>query len=191
MGEPIFTVANQLTLLRMALVPVLVLLVLAHELVWAGVVFVVAAATDVLDGWIARHGHQQTTLGAVLDPLADKMLMAASVVVLTWGPGLTATLPAWLSVTVLSRDAMLIVSVVAVNLFLGRRVFYPTRLGKVHTLMVSVMLGATLLANALGEAWPTLRYLYAAVVALAVASAAQYAYLGSTGRGSGPQGSAA
>jgi cardiolipin synthase len=186
MGEPIFTVANQLTLLRMALVPVLVVLVLSHQLVWAAVVFVVAAATDLLDGWIARHGHQQTTLGAVLDPLADKMLMAAGVVVLTWGPELTAPLPAWLTVTVLSRDAMLIVSVVAVNLFLGRRVFYPTRLGKLHTLVISVMLGVTLLANALGERWSLLRYLYVVVVGLAVASAAQYAYLGSVDKGSAP-----
>ncbi len=64
MAEPIFTVANQLTMLRLALVPLLLLLALAGEFTWALVVFVVAGLTDALDGYIARHGHQVTQLGA-------------------------------------------------------------------------------------------------------------------------------
>ena len=55
MTEPVFTVANQLTMLRMALVPLLVLLVLGREFSWALVVFVVAGLTDALDGYVARH----------------------------------------------------------------------------------------------------------------------------------------
>ena len=58
MAEPIFTVANQLTMLRMAFVPLLVLLAMAQQFTWALVVFVVAGLTDALDGYIARHGHQ-------------------------------------------------------------------------------------------------------------------------------------
>ena len=85
MPEPVLTVANQLTMLRMALVPVLVLLALDREFEWALVVFVVAGLTDVLDGYVARHGHQQTTLGAMLDPIADKLLVGSTYAVMTWG----------------------------------------------------------------------------------------------------------
>ena len=53
---------------------------------WALVVFVVAGLTDLLDGLIARLGEQQTTLGAMLDPVADKMLLSSSFIALTWGP---------------------------------------------------------------------------------------------------------
>jgi cardiolipin synthase len=71
MPTPILTVANQLTLLRMGLAPLLVVLVLSRELGWALLVFVVAGITDLLDGLIARVGRQKTTLGAMLDPVAD------------------------------------------------------------------------------------------------------------------------
>jgi cardiolipin synthase len=83
MSTPIFTIANQLTILRMALAPLLVILVLVRQLQWALVVFVVAGVTDLLDGIIARVGRQQTTLGAMLDPVADKVLLSSSFVALT------------------------------------------------------------------------------------------------------------
>ena len=67
-------------------------------MVWALGVFVVAGVTDLLDGLIARLGRQQTTLGAMLDPVADKVLLASSFVALTWGPGLPVRIPAWLTV---------------------------------------------------------------------------------------------
>ena len=78
MSAPILNAANQLTLLRMGLAPLLVVLVLQRRMGWALVVFVVAGLTDALDGLIARLGHQQTTLGAMLDPVADKVLMTSS-----------------------------------------------------------------------------------------------------------------
>jgi len=68
MAEPVFTVANQLTMLRMALVPAFVLLALAREFRWALVVFVVAGLTDALDGYVARHGNQSTRLGPCSTP---------------------------------------------------------------------------------------------------------------------------
>ena len=59
-----------------------------------------------------------------------KVLMTASFIALTWGAGVAAPIPAWLTVVVLSRDAIIIVSVAIVNMTLGRRIFYPSRLGK-------------------------------------------------------------
>ena len=84
MAEPIFTVANQLTMLRMALVPLFVILVMSGEFGWALVVFVTAGLTDALDGFVARRA-QVTRLGQMLEPMADKLLAASAYALLTWG----------------------------------------------------------------------------------------------------------
>jgi len=183
MSTPVFTIANQLTILRMALVPLLVILVLTRRLQWALVVFVVAGATDLLDGLIARLGRQQTTLGAMLDPVADKVLLSASFVALTWGPDLVQPIPVWLTVVTLSRDAIILASVTIVNLTLGRRVFYPSVLGKLCTGSQLLTVGVVLLANALEVTVPGLWLLFAVTLALTVGSAVHYLYLASSGRG--------
>jgi cardiolipin synthase len=177
-STPVFTVANQLTLLRMALVPLLVVLVLEQDFTWACVVFVVAAVTDLLDGMIARLGHQQTKLGAMLDPVADKLLIGSLLIVLTWGQELVVAIPRWLTVTVLCRDAMLVVSVVIFNLAVDRRVFYPTLLGKASSALQLVTVGLVLLANALGGL-AGLPFVFWATLLLTVGSALQYAFRGS------------
>ena len=81
------TPANQLTLLRMLLIPAFVILVVYGFLGWALVVFATAGITDGLDGVIARRSGQNTSIGAWLDPMADKLLLVTTFVVLTW-PGL-------------------------------------------------------------------------------------------------------
>jgi cardiolipin synthase len=180
--SPVLTLANQLTILRMGLAPLLVVLVLSQERVWAFAVFVAAGLTDLLDGVIARRGGQQTTLGAVLDPVADKILLSSSFIALTWGPGLVVALPAWLTVTTLSRDAIILTTVAIINLTLGRRVFYPTLLGKLSTAAQVTSVGVVLLLNALDRAFPPVRYLFVVTLTLTVASALHYVYLASTGR---------
>ena len=77
------TAANQLTLLRMLLIPAFVILLLYGYLGWALVTFFAAGVTDLLDGLIARRTGQKTTLGAWLDPMADKLLLVTMFVVLT------------------------------------------------------------------------------------------------------------
>jgi cardiolipin synthase (CMP-forming) len=179
------TVANQLTLLRMGLVPVLVVLVLSREHGWALAVFVSAGLTDLLDGFFARRG-QSTKLGAMLDPVADKLLLGASYVVLTWGGGLVCPLPVWLTVLVLSRDAIIIVSVVVVNLALERRVFYPSLLGKLSTGAQIVTAGLVLLMNALEACPPVMRHVFILTALLTVGSALHYVYATSGRRGPSP-----
>ena len=186
MSAPIFTIANQLTILRMALAPLLVILVLGLHLQWALVVFVVAGATDLLDGLIARVGRQQTTLGAMLDPVADKVLLCASFVALTWAPGLRVPIPLWLTVVTLSRDAIILVSVTIVNLTLGRRVFYPSLLGKLSTGSQLLTVGVVLLVNAVGASFAAVRYLFVVTLVLTVASAVHYVYVASV-RGAGTE----
>ena len=124
------TAANQLTLLRMLLIPVLALLVLYDRMGWALIVLRRwPRLTDALDGLLARRAGQQTTLGAWLDPVADKLLIATMFVVLTLPlPQLVQRVPLWLTVLVMSRDIGIVVTVAIVNLAVGRRTFPPSML---------------------------------------------------------------
>ena len=186
MAAPILTLANQLTILRMGLAPLLIVLVLFRELKWALAVFVVAGLTDLLDGIAARHGGHQTTLGAMLDPVADKVLLTACFIALTWGHDLPVSLPLWLTVTTLSRDAIIIISVAVVNFAYGRRIFYPSLLGKLTTAAQIFTVGVVLLANALEQPHPVMGHLFRVTLVLTVASALHYVYLASTGRTGAP-----
>ena len=128
------TLANQLTLLRMLLIPAFVILVVYGELGWALTVFVTAGITDALDGVIARRAGQKTTLGAWLDPMADKLLLLATFVVLTLpGLNLANRIPLWLTVLIISRDVGIVLTVAIVNLAIGRRTFHPSVFGKIAT----------------------------------------------------------
>jgi cardiolipin synthase (CMP-forming) len=186
MPEPVFTVANQLTLLRMALAPLLVVLVLSREHGWALVIFVLAGLSDVLDGLIARRGGQQTTLGAMLDPIADKVLLGGAYVVLTWATAVVCPIPVWLTVTLLSRDAIIIVTVAVINLTVGRRLFPPSWLGKAATAAQILTAGLVLLANATGECPHSLLWVFRIALVLIVTSALHYVYVASTRPSSGP-----
>lgn len=182
MAAPVLTLANQITLLRMGLAPLLVVLVLAREMRWALAVFVIAGLTDGIDGLVARRAGQRTALGAMLDPLADKVLLTSCFIALTWGPDLVVALPVWLTVVTLSRDAIIVASVALINLAHGRRIFYPSALGKLTTFSQIVSVAAVLLLDALGRPFAPVRYLFLATVAVTVGSAVHYVYLASIGR---------
>lgn len=130
----VLTFANQLTLLRMLLAPVFVLLVVYHHLGTALLVFAAAGLTDLFDGLIARRSGQQSTLGMWLDPMADKLLAAATFGVLTmpW-LGLANPIPVWLTVSIIARDVGIVATVAVVNLAVGPRTFRPSWLGKLAT----------------------------------------------------------
>lgn len=128
------TVANQLTILRVMLIPAFVLLVVYGYLGWALVTFLVAGITDALDGLIARRAGQRTSLGAWLDPMADKLLLVTTFVVLTLpGIPLTNHVPLWLTVFVISRDTVIVGVVAIVSLAIGPRTFRPSLWGKLAT----------------------------------------------------------
>jgi len=130
------TAANQLTLLRMLLIPALVILILYGVNGWALAVFVIAGATDAMDGLLARWWGQRTSLGAVLDPIADKLLVLSTFVVLTLPDlDLPNQFPLWLTVLVMSRDIIIVVTALIVNFTVGPRRFPPTLLGKAATLV--------------------------------------------------------
>ncbi|MPY91289.1 MAG: hypothetical protein GEU99_25685 [Luteitalea sp.] len=130
----VLTPANQLTLLRMLLIPAFALLVLYGYLGAALLVFLLAGVTDLLDGLIARWSDQKTALGAWLDPVADKLLLVTAFVLLTLPlPHLLHRLPIWLTVLVLSRDVGIVATVAIFNLAVEQRTFRPSLYGKLAT----------------------------------------------------------
>ncbi len=147
----VLTPANQLTLLRMLLIPAFVILVVYGHLGYALAVFVTAGLTDALDGVIARRSGQKTTLGAWLDPMADKLLLVSTFIVLTLpGLGLANRLPIWLTVLIISRDVGIVLTVAIVNLAVGRRTFQPSIYGKTATGTYIVTAVAAMIFNYLG-----------------------------------------
>ena len=130
----ILTVANQLTILRIMLVPAFVLLVVYGYLGWSLLAFLVAGITDALDGLIARRAGQRTSLGAWLDPMADKLLLVTTFIVLTLpGIPLTNHLPLWLTIIVISRDIVIVAVVAIISFAIGPRTFQPSVWGKLAT----------------------------------------------------------
>lgn len=146
------TLANQLTILRIALIPAFVLLVVYGYLGAALLVFSIAGLTDALDGLIARRAGQRTSLGAWLDPMADKLLLVTTFVVLTLpGIPLANHLPLWLTVLVISRDVVIVGVVAIINLAVGPRTFRPTLFGKATTAAFIVTSVVVMFFNYRGE----------------------------------------
>jgi cardiolipin synthase (CMP-forming) len=147
----VMTFANQLTLLRMLLIPAFIVLIIEGERGWALAVFAIAGITDGLDGIIARRAGQKTTLGAWLDPMADKLMLVSAFVVLTLpNLGLANRLPIWLTALVISRDVGIVVTVAIINLAVGRRTFRPSVFGKIATGVYIFTVSFAMLYNYLG-----------------------------------------
>src|SRR4051812_5545420 len=98
------TMANQLTIMRIVFVPVFIILLVYQEIGWALSIFIAAGITDVLDGIIARRFGQKTSIGAALDPIADKLLMTSSILILSLPQmEFQNVIPRWLVVLIIFR----------------------------------------------------------------------------------------
>jgi cardiolipin synthase len=169
------TIANQLTILRIILIPGFVLLVVYGYLGWALIVFLTAGVTDALDGLIARRAGQRTSLGAWLDPMADKLLLVTTFIILTLpGVPLTNHLPLWLTVFVISRDVVIVGVVAIVTLAAGPRTFRPSMLGKTATATFILTSVVVMYFNYLGERSVLIDVMVWLSLALTVLSAGDY-----------------
>lgn len=169
------TAANQLTILRMLLIPAFVIFLLYGYSGWALLTMVAAGITDGLDGLIARRTGQKTTLGAWLDPMADKLLLVTTFIMLTIpGLGFANRLPLWLTVLVISRDIAIVMAVAIVNLAVGRRTFLPSSYGKIATATYIVTAVVTLMFNFLGRRSPLVTACVWASLAITVVSGVDY-----------------
>ncbi len=152
MTAPIFTIANQLTLLRLLLIPAFVLLLIYGKFGWALATFATAGVTDALDGIAARTIGQKSELGAWLDPAADKLLLLTTFTMLTLpNIGLVNRLPLWLTVLVVSRDVGIVLTVAIVSLSMGPRTFRPSPLGKAATAIFILTCVIVMYFNYLGR----------------------------------------
>jgi cardiolipin synthase len=137
-------------------------------------VFVFAAATDSIDGWLARHLHQRTALGTVLDPIADKLLITAGILGISLPIGLAYRFPLWFPLVVISRDVLITLGAVLVFMLRGSLEIKPNRLGKFST--ASQM--ACVVCALIQVPAPYLSILLAVTVAATVVSGLQYVYRG-------------
>jgi cardiolipin synthase len=170
---------NFLTLIRILTIPFFLVYLAYHRYSEALLIFIIGGLTDFLDGLAARWMNQQTALGAYLDPVADKLLVFASFVML----GMIDGIPIWLAVVVVSRDVLILLGY-GVIYFLVEEPFpaRPSAIGKWSTFLQLMTLGIALLrlhdADLLDMRW--LDILIAATTLATVVSGFQYVYRGLT-----------
>ncbi len=164
-------IPNSLTILRMLLVPTIAFSLLREYYGTALVIVLFAGATDGLDGFIARRFDLCTPLGALLDPLADKLLIVSSSAVLGW----LGSIPWWLALTIVGRDLVIVGGATAYYLRSGHLEMEPSLLSKVNT-FVQISLILAVLANGAGiiAAARWLPVLFVVTLLLTLASGGQY-----------------
>lgn len=180
LSTKIVTIPNLLTFLRMALIPVFASLLFYNYKALTLLVFFIAGFSDGIDGFVARRFNQQSELGTILDPIADKLLMTTAFVILTLPNTLSSVdhlpVPFWVSAAVIGRDILIISVAFAINIMTGFRDFKPSFWGKASTFAQVFAVGLILLAanfNILSFYLPTV---YTIVVILAVISGFHYIY---------------
>ena len=122
---------NILTVMRILLTPLLVIFLQRRMMTPALLVFTIAGISDGLDGFLARTFNQRTTLGAYLDPLADKLLLMSAFVSLS----VLGILPSWLAVVVISRDILIVLGIAVCTLWHIHVVISPSKISKLTTFL--------------------------------------------------------
>jgi len=177
-----WTLPNLLTFLRLVALPFLVVAILAGRHGTALAIFVAAAITDIVDGYLARHFGMGSPLGAYLDPIADKLFLISSFVVFAL-PSTPSRIhvPIWLLVLTIFRDVLILVISLVMYLALDIRNFPPSVLGKLTTFAEVSTIVAILLVNV--DALPALvaRLFFWIVLALIVTSGLHYIWRSSRG----------
>jgi cardiolipin synthase len=156
------TTANKITVVRILMIPAFVTMAIYYgesikrgdPLEWqryaAIIIFIVAAVSDGLDGYVARRYNQRSTLGVYLDPIADKGLLLSGIITLSisnWSesaPGY-GRFPAWFPVLVISRDAVILVGTMILYLLNGKVHVKPNWTGKVATVLQMIAIGWVML----------------------------------------------
>ena len=174
MSERILNVPNVITLLRLLAVPVVAWLILHARWEPACWLFLAAALSDGIDGFLARWLNQMTALGAALDSITDKALGLTTLVLLTHA----GAIPLWVTLAILLRDTVIVLGALSYRGLAGHLEIHPTWLGKTHTFVEFALL-ALVLANLaqiiqLGV-WQT--PLFGFVFTIAVVSGIQYVWI--------------
>jgi cardiolipin synthase len=163
---------NLLSTLRLVLAPYVFYLIVRREYGWVLDWFAFAAATDALDGWVARRLGVESPVGRALDPIADKVLLSGAFVALA----VVRVIPLWLAAVVLGRDALILLGA-GLTLFFGqkKREFPPSLWGKVSTIAQSAFVLIVIISAAGASLSRTVSWMGFAIAALAVWSGLDYA----------------
>jgi CDP-diacylglycerol--glycerol-3-phosphate 3-phosphatidyltransferase len=156
------TTANKITVVRILMIPVFVTMAIYYgqsiqrgtPLEWqrfaAIAIFLLAAVSDGLDGYVARRYNQRSSLGVILDPIADKGLLLSGIITLSissWSEvdPEYGRFPAWFPVLVITRDAVILVGAVVLHLLNGKVLVKPNWTGKVATVMQMIAIAWVML----------------------------------------------
>lgn len=175
-------IPNNISLFRVLLVPLFVIFLSYYSperdfFYWASVsVFLLACATDGVDGYLARKLNQKTTLGSYLDPIADKLLLLSGFLSLTLMSNLPPSMriPAWVTVPVIARDMIILIGSAIIFLLTGKLKVEPLFIGKFTTVFQML----TLFFSLVNAPEPTRFLLFVCTVTLTVLSGARYIQTG-------------
>ena len=147
--QQILSVPNQLTMLRMLVLPFILISMIYGRHDMALWLFLGAAVTDGIDGVVARRFNQRTQVGEFLDPIADKLLLSSCFIV----QALIGAIPLWITILVISRDVIIVATVLVVVLTTEVRRFPPSFLGKLNTAVQIATVFTVLVHNYLQMFW--------------------------------------
>lgn len=159
-SSALLTVPNVITFARLCAVPLAVWLVLQHQMTDAFYLFVAAGISDAVDGWLARRGAG-STLGAILDPVADKALLVTMYITLS----AVSALPDWLAILVVFRDVVIVGGVLILAVTGQPVAIRPILVSKLNTVMQIVLVATTLLFAGFDLSLPVVKTLLIWMVA--------------------------
>jgi len=173
-SDQILTLPNAITLIRLGLLPVLLWALHDRRYELAFWLFVAASLGDGLDGYLARRLNQMSSLGALLDPIADKLTILGIALLLA----VQGWLPVWIVALMILRDLIIVVGALAYRHCVGRFVMAPLLLSKLNTLLEFLLLTfALMLANQWFAAEPWLMPFLVVVAISVVISGSQYVWV--------------
>jgi len=164
---------NAISILRIALIAPILILILQGSFGWALALFWLAGFSDGLDGYLAKRFDWHTRLGALLDPVADKLLVAGLFITLAY----TQDIPVWLAAVVIVRDVVIVAGAMVYNFFVRPVEGEPTRVSKLNTALQLLFL--LFVISRAGFDWPeqiTLTVLGASVLVTVVISGVDYVW---------------
>jgi cardiolipin synthase len=164
---------NAISIMRIALVAPILMLIIQGSFGWALALFWLAGFSDGVDGYLAKRFSWHTRLGALLDPIADKLLVAGLFITLAY----TGDIPVWLAATVILRDVVIVVGATAYNFLVRPVQGEPTRVSKLNTALQLLFL--LFVISRAGFGWPeeiTLTILGASVLITVVISGVDYVW---------------
>jgi len=178
MPAKLWTLANGLTLLRIALLAPFLYWIKEGRFGLAVIIFFIAGLTDFFDGYVARRFNQQSALGRFLDPAADKLLTTASYIVMALPRHGFEPMPLWLTAAVIGRDVIILLGSLVVYLLTHYKGFKPTMLGKVNTFLEIGLIFWFIIFNHFDVMKFLLPIMYGLVITSVIASTIEYLWMG-------------